>query len=114
MSTTERHFSLKTKEMSLVIAANDITAVFLTVPLIFYFNKKNKAFWTGIGQLVAALANFLPLLAYLCIPSSYVDTQIEKEDVQLCDRNADVADEDCLNEDSVPADWKKIIALGCF
>ena len=59
-----------------VLAANDITAVFLTLPLIFYLNKKNKAFWCGLGQLVAALANLLPLVAWLLVPGSYVTTDI--------------------------------------
>jgi hypothetical protein len=68
-----------------VIAANDITAIFLIVPLIFYFNRKSKAFWTGIGQLVAELSNLLPLIAYICIPSSYVDMEIGKKEVRLCD-----------------------------
>ena len=52
-----------------MFAGNDITAVLITIPLIFYFNKKNKAFWTGVGQIVSAVANFLPLLAFLLIPS---------------------------------------------
>ena len=97
-----------------MIAANDITAVFLTVPLIFYFNRKNKAFWTGIGQLVAALSNFLPLIAYICIPSSYVDTEIGKTEVKLCDSSLEATEEVCYAEDSVPADWKKTFALGSF
>ena len=68
-----------------MIAANDITAVFLTIPLIFYLNRKNKAFWCGLGQLVAALANFLPLLAFLVVPSRYVKSGITgDEEVELC------------------------------
>ena len=68
-----------------MIAANDITAVFLTIPLIFYLNRKNKAFWCGLGQLVAALANFLPLVAFLIVPSKYVKSAITgQEEVELC------------------------------
>ena len=72
--------------MSQVIAANDITAVFLTLPLIFYLNKKNKAFWCGLGQMVAALANLLPLLAWLAVPGSYVTSDIMTlgEEAELC------------------------------
>ena len=72
--------------MSQVIAANDITAVFLTLPLIFYLNKKNKAFWCGLGQMVAALANLLPLLAWLAVPGSYVTSDIMApgEEAELC------------------------------
>ena len=71
-----------------VIAANDITAIFLTIPMIFYLNKKNKAFWCGLGQMIAALANFLPLLAYLVVPGSYVTKTIEsKEEIEFCTRN---------------------------
>ena len=88
--------------------------MFLTVPLIFYFNKKNKAFWTGIGQLVAALSNFLPLLAYLCIPSSYVDIQIGEREVKLCDEKPSIEDGECLAENMAPADWRKTFALGLF
>ena len=67
-----------------VIAANDITAVFLTLPLIFYLNKKNKAFWCGLGQLVAALANLLPVLAWLAVPGSYVSSEIRAGEAELC------------------------------
>ena len=60
--------------------------MFLTLPLIFYLNKKNKAFWCGLGQLIAALANLLPLLAWLVVPSSYVTTNIinQGEQAELC------------------------------
>ena len=63
-----------------MIAANDITAVFITIPLIFYFNRKNKAYWCGVAQLIAAIANLLPLMAYLLIPpasSSSIELGVE-------------------------------------
>ena len=103
-----------------MIAANDITAVFLTIPLIFYLNKKNKAFWCGVGQLVAALANFLPLLAFLVVPSTYVKSGITgEEEVELCSTR-EVQDQDREECDAagglqdVGADWRKMAALGCF
>ena len=100
-----------------MIAANDITAVFLTIPLIFYLNRKNKAFWCGVGQLVAGLANFLPLLAFLVVPGSYVKSTItEDEDVELCSKTDTQAEDDCdaggLHD--VGSDWAKVLALGCF
>ena len=95
-----------------MIAANDITAVFLTIPLIFYLNRKNKAFWCGVGQLVAALANFLPLLAFLLVPSTYVKSGItEDEDVELCSTSQDQGKDDCPPGG---LDWGKVLALGCF
>ena len=102
-----------------VIAANDITAVFLTLPLIFYLNKKNKAFWCGLGQLVAALANLLPLLAWLVVPGSYVTTDImgAEEDVELCRGQAQSQGQNQNHEESgdqEPRDWGKLTALGCF
>ena len=27
-----------------------MTSVVLALPLVFYFNNRNKAFWTGMGQ----------------------------------------------------------------
>ena len=73
-----------------VIAANDITALIITIPMIFYLNKKHKAFWCGLGQMIAALANFLPLLAYMVVPGSYVAKSIEsKEEMEFCTRNHD-------------------------
>ena len=100
-----------------VIAANDITAVFLTIPLIFYLNRKNKAFWCGVGQLVAALANFLPLVAFLVVPSTYVRSGITGEqEVELCGTREDQGREDCVADglQHVGADWGKVAALGCF
>ena len=103
-----------------MIAANDITAVFLTIPLIFYLNKKNKAFWCGVGQLVAALANFLPLLAFLVVPSTYVKSGITgEEEVELCSTREDQDQdrEECADAgglQGVGADWGKVAALGCF
>ena len=66
--------------------------MFLTLPLIFYLNKKNKAFWCGLGQLVAALANLLPLLAWLAVPGSYVTTDIiaQGEQVELCQERGEI------------------------
>ena len=95
-----------------VIAANDITAVFLTLPLIFLLNKRHKAFWCGLGQLVAALANMLPLLAFLLVPCNYVSKIID-DDLELCtddDREAP----DCSEEEAETRDWGKLFALGCF
>ena len=100
-----------------VIAANDITAVFLTIPLIFYLNRKNKAFWCGVGQLVAAVANFLPLLAFLLVPSTYVKSGITaEEEVELCSSREGQEREDCAAGGSQDegADWGKVAALGCF
>ena len=58
------------------------------LPLVFFFNQKNKAFWTGIGQLTIAIAGLLPLLAFLAIPKVEQDL-VHKEDkqekeVELC------------------------------
>ena len=100
-----------------MIAANDITAVFLTIPLIFYLNRKNKAFWCGLGQLVAGLANFLPLLAFLIVPSTYVKSTItEDDDVELCSKTETREKDDCDagGLPGVGSDWGKVVALGCF
>ena len=51
-----------------VFAGNDVTSIIIVLPLVFYFNQRNKAFWTGVGQVTVALAGLLPLLAYLVIP----------------------------------------------
>ena len=97
-----------------VIAANDITAVFLTLPLIFYLNKKNKAFWCGLGQLVAALANLLPLVALLLVPGSYVTTDIltPGAGAELCRGQNVTHQEEEQGENT--RDWGKLMALGCF
>ena len=67
LSTVEKHFGLKTKYMSAVrrmfwihfirfslypevFTGQYVTSVVLALPLVFYFNHKNKAFWTGMGQ----------------------------------------------------------------
>ena len=54
----------------------------------FYFNRKNKAFWTGIGQLTIAIAGLLPLLAFLAIPKVEQELEQKQEDkeevVELC------------------------------
>ena len=101
--------------MSQVIAANDITAVFLTLPLIFYLNKKNKAFWCGLGQLVAALANLLPLVAWLLVPGSYVTTDILSPgaETELC-RGQELSDQATEEQGEQTRDWGKLTALGCF
>ena len=95
-----------------VIAANDITAVFLTLPLIFYLNKKNKAFWCGLGQLVAALANLLPVLAWLAVPGSYVSSEIRAGEAELCG-GAGPGEPECGDSEQA-RDWGKLAALACF
>ena len=58
------------------------------LPLVFFFNQKNKAFWTGIGQLTIAIAGLLPLLAYLTIPKVEQDPvrkeEKQEKEVELC------------------------------
>ena len=90
--------------------------VFLTLPLIFLLNKRNKALWCGLGQLVAALANLLPLLAWLAVPSSYAPTAIARDRVELCP-GAGAGQEDSCEAGAgagQPADHGKLLALGCF
>ena len=70
-----------------VFAANDITSIFIVLPLVFFFNRRNKAFWTGIGQLTIAIAGLLPLLAFLTIPKveqEQVQEEKEEQGVELC------------------------------
>ena len=98
-----------------MIAANDITAVFLTIPLIFYLNKKHKAFWCGVGQLVAALANFLPFLTFLLIPTSYVEKTIsDGANADFCVMNRDTETDSCDEAEQQTKDLGKIFALICF
>ena len=52
------------------------------LPLVFFFNQKNKAFWTGIGQLTIAIAGLLPLLAFLAIPKVEQDLVRKEEKVK--------------------------------
>ena len=58
------------------------------LPLVFFFNQKNKAFWTGIGQLTIAIAGLLPLLAFLAIPKVEQDPvrkeEKQEKEVELC------------------------------
>ena len=66
----------------------------IVLPLVFYFNRKNKAFWTGIGQLTIAIAGLLPLLAFLAIPKVEQELEQKQEDkeevVELClERNSE-------------------------
>ena len=66
----------------------------IVLPLVFYFNRKNKAFWTGIGQLTIAIAGLLPLLAFLAIPKVELELEQKQEDkeevVELClERNSE-------------------------
>ena len=60
------YFSMVSSQQ--VFAGNDVTSIIIVLPLVFYFNQRNKAFWTGVGQVTVALAGLLPLLAYLVIP----------------------------------------------
>lgn len=61
--------------MSAVFAANDITAAIVTLPILIYLRHKNKAVWTGIGQLIGAVANFFPLIAYIIVPRTDTITE---------------------------------------
>ena len=82
----------------------------------WYVCRKNKAYWCGVLQLVAAIANILPLLAFLLVPrtgSSQVQST-KGSQVQLCDANRDSKEEDCTEQDESPFDTNKIIALSCF
>merc|ERR1711963_359644 len=88
LSTVERHFGLKTKYMSAVFTGQYMTSVVLALPLVFYFNNRNKAFWTGMGQVSVAVAGALPVLAFLAIPAVHQveDLVVEEVDreVELC------------------------------
>merc|ERR1719400_1269742 len=92
LSTVERHFGLKTKYMSAVFTGQYMTSVVLALPLVFYFNHKNKAFWTGMGQVSVAIAGALPVLAFLAIPPVEVgDLAVEEaeKEIELCLANED-------------------------
>ena len=57
------------------------------LPLVFFFNQKSKAFWTGIGQLTIAIAGLLPLLAFLTIPKVEQDQMHKEEKVKEVEDN---------------------------
>ena len=92
--------------------------MFLTLPLIFLLNKRNKALWCGLGQLVAALANLLPLLAWLAVPTTYAPTAVARDRVELCPgAGAGAGQEDSCEAGAgqrQQPDHGKLLALGCF
>ena len=90
------------------------------LPIGFFFNHKNKAFWTGIGQLTIAIAGLLPLLAYLTIPKVEQDL-VQKEDkqekgVELClqEENSGQSLEGTSSEQAAILGATQIAALGLF
>ena len=89
------------------------------LPLVFFFNQKNKAFWTGIGQLTIAIAGLLPLLAYLTIPKVEQD-QMHKEEkvreVELClqEENSGQSLEGTPSEQAAILGATQIAALSLF
>ena len=90
------------------------------LPLVFFFNQKNKAFWTGIGQLTIAIAGLLPLLAFLAIPKVEQDP-VRKEDkqekeVELClqEENSGQSSEGTSSEQAAILGATQIAALGLF
>ena len=101
-----------------VFAANDITSIFIVLPLVFFFNRKNKAFWTGIGQVTIAIAGLLPLLAFLAIPKvEQEQVQEEKEEeVELClEKNSgEVMGVEGTSSSAAVLGVTQIAALGLF
>ena len=89
------------------------------LPLGFFFNHKNKAFWTGIGQLTIAIAGLLPLLAYLTIPKVEQDLVHKEEkvkEVELClqEENSGQSLEGTSSEQAAILGATQIAALGLF
>ena len=89
------------------------------LPLVFFFNQKNKAFWTGIGQLTIAIAGLLPLLAYLTIPKVEQDLVHKEErvkEVELClqEENSGQSLEGTSSEQAAILGATQIAALGLF
>ena len=90
------------------------------LPLGFFFNHKNKAFWTGIGQLTIAIAGLLPLLAYLTIPKVEQDQMLKEDkqekEVELClqEENSGQSLEGTSSEQAAILGATQIAALGLF
>jgi hypothetical protein len=101
-----------------VFAGNDITSLFIVLPLVFYFNHKNKAFWTGMGQVTCAVASLLPLLAYLAIPAvgeaaeGTAGDMTEADDVLCIPDTATADDEEGTPEAARSA--RQVAALALF
>ena len=105
---------------SQVFTGQYMTSVVLALPLVFYFNHKNKAFWTGMGQVSwephchkwggptsfvkdlhqvsVAIAGALPLLAFLAIPP------VEQLDQDLPVEETEKEIELCLTDDDDSGD----------
>ena len=101
-----------------VFAANDITSIFIVLPLVFYFNRRNKAFWTGIGQLTIAIAGLLPLLAFLAIPKveqEQVQEEKKEEGMELClEKNSEETLVEGISSNEAVLGVTQIAALGLF
>ena len=90
------------------------------LPIGFFFNHKNKAFWTGIGQLTIAIAGLLPVLAYLTIPKveqELVLKEDKKRKEELCgwqEENSVHLLERTSSEQAAILGATQIAALGLF
>merc|ERR1719391_1250678 len=96
-----------------------MTSVVLALPLVFYFNHKNKAFWTGMGQVSVAIAGTLPVLAFLAIPAvehageDLAVEEVEKE-VELCLSDDDSKDMALMEESGSSFGANQVAALSLF
>ena len=103
---------------SKVFAANDITSILIVLPLVFFFNRRNKAFWTGIGQLTIAIAGLLPLLAFLAIPKVEQEQEVQEEKeegVELClENNSREIPGEGTSSNAAVIGITQIAALGLF
>ena len=97
-----------------VFAANDVTSIFVVFPLVFFFNHKNKAFWTGMGQLTIAFAGLLPVVTFLLIPGAQQIKKISPQNATelLCHSEATERENDQESDGSYGS--RQIFTLAIF
>ena len=70
LQTLETEFGLTSKSTGLVMAGNDISALFLVTAVSFFGTKASKPKWMGIGTVITGIF-FIPFIELLAQVSKY-------------------------------------------
>ncbi|EDO31714.1 predicted protein, partial [Nematostella vectensis] len=109
LTALEKRFKLSSKQTGLIVAANDVSTLFLIIFISYYGGHRHKARWLGFGALVTSLGCLLFALPHVLI-GKYLPVEFERinEGGDLClIRNSTTSrtDEVCTNVVS-NSDWK--------
>lgn len=113
LTALEKRFKLSSKQTGMIVAANDVSALFLIVFISYYGGHSHKARWLGFGALVTSLGALLFALPHVLI-DKYVPLEFEiSKTADICHTNSTsvLQSEEACRKELQNSDWKYLFVF---